>query len=74
MQADEEDQYSIAQGNAELDGKEQFIGRRVPVRRDQQFRFTSVQRIDYIDVAPRQIVGISAALIPFLEHDDASVP
>ncbi|MCO5193896.1 MAG: DNA-directed RNA polymerase subunit beta [Anaerolineae bacterium] len=72
MQADEEDQYSIAQGNAELDGKEQFIGRRVPVRRDQQFRFTSVQRIDYIDVAPRQIVGISAALIPFLEHDDAS--
>jgi DNA-directed RNA polymerase subunit beta len=72
MQADEEDQYSIAQGNAELDKKEQFVGSRVPVRRDQQFRFTSIERIDFIDVAPRQIVGISAALIPFLEHDDAS--
>ncbi|MCA9929364.1 MAG: DNA-directed RNA polymerase subunit beta [Anaerolineales bacterium] len=72
MSADEEDHYTIAQGNAKIDDRGQFIERRVSSRRDQQFRFTSVQRIDYVDVAPRQIVGISAALIPFLEHDDAN--
>ncbi len=72
MSADEEDQYSIAQGNALLDERGQFVEKRVSVRRDQQFRFTSVERIDYIDVAPQQIVGVSASLIPFLEHDDAS--
>lgn len=72
MSADEEDHYTIAQANARLDEHGQFIDRRVSSRRDQQFRFTSVQRIDFIDVAPRQIVGISAALIPFLDHDDAN--
>lgn len=72
MSADEEDHYTIAQANARLDDSGQFIDRRVSSRRDQQFRFTSVQRIDFIDVAPRQIVGISAALIPFLDHDDAN--
>ncbi|MCK5924250.1 MAG: hypothetical protein KAG66_25170, partial [Methylococcales bacterium] len=72
MSADEEDHYTIAQANAQLDDKKQFLDARVSSRRDQKFRFTSVQRIDYMDVAPRQIVGVSAALIPFLEHDDAS--
>lgn len=72
MSADEEDHYTIAQANARIDDRGQFIDRRVSSRRDQQFRFTSVQRIDFIDVAPRQIVGISAALIPFLDHDDAN--
>ncbi len=72
MSADEEDPYSIAQASAHLDDKDQFEDKRVAARRNQQFRFASVQRIDYIDVAPRQIVGISAALIPFLDHDDAN--
>ncbi|MGD8857648.1 MAG: DNA-directed RNA polymerase subunit beta, partial [Chloroflexota bacterium] len=72
MSADEEDRYTIAQANAELDAKNQFIGNRISARRNQQFRFSSVRRIDFMDVAPRQIVGISAALIPFLEHDDAN--
>ncbi|MCL4266760.1 MAG: DNA-directed RNA polymerase subunit beta [Anaerolineae bacterium] len=72
MSADEEDHYTIAQANARLDERGQFMDRRVSSRRNQQFRFSSVQRIDYIDVAPRQIVGISAALIPFLDHDDAN--
>ena len=72
MSADEEDHYSIAQANARIDDDGQFVDRRVSSRRNQQFRFTSVQRIDFIDVAPRQIVGISAALIPFLDHDDAN--
>ncbi len=72
MSADEEDHYSIAQASARIDARGQFADKRVSSRRDQQFRFTSVQRIDFIDVAPRQIVGISAALIPFLDHDDAN--
>jgi DNA-directed RNA polymerase subunit beta len=72
MTADEEDHYTIAQANAALDERGQFVEARVSARRDQQFRFSSVQRIDFMDVAPRQIVGVSAALIPFLEHDDAN--
>ncbi len=72
MSADEEDHYTIAQANAKIDERGQFASARVSSRRNQQFRFTSVQRVDYMDVAPRQIVGVSAALIPFLEHDDAN--
>ncbi|MBX3059722.1 MAG: DNA-directed RNA polymerase subunit beta [Anaerolineae bacterium] len=72
MSADEEDHYTIAQANARLDERGQFMDRRISSRRNQQFRFSSVQRIDFIDVAPRQIVGVSAALIPFLDHDDAN--
>ncbi|HSH04247.1 MAG TPA: DNA-directed RNA polymerase subunit beta [Anaerolineae bacterium] len=72
MSADEEDLYTIAQANAKLDDKGQLVERRISARRNQKFEFASVQRIDYIDVAPRQIVGVSAALIPFLEHDDAN--
>lgn len=72
MSADEEDRYTIAQGNASLDIRQQFVDKRIPARRNQQFIFTNVQRVDFIDVAPRQIVGVSASLIPFLEHDDAN--
>ena len=72
MSADEEDHYTIAQANAKIDDRGQFASARVSSRRNQQFRFTSVQRVDFMDVAPRQIVGVSAALIPFLEHDDAN--
>jgi DNA-directed RNA polymerase subunit beta len=72
MSADEEDHYTIAQANAKIDDRGQFVDARVSSRRNQQFRFSSIQRIDFMDVAPRQIVGVSAALIPFLEHDDAN--
>ena len=72
MSADEEDHYTIAQANAELDENNQFVGRRVSARRNQEFQVAPVRRVDFIDVAPRQIVGVSAALIPFLEHDDAN--
>ncbi len=72
MSADEEDHYTIAQANSKIDERGQFAAARVSSRRNQQFRFTSVQRVDFMDVAPRQIVGVSAALIPFLEHDDAN--
>ncbi|UCC88768.1 MAG: DNA-directed RNA polymerase subunit beta [Anaerolineales bacterium] len=72
MPADEEDRFTIAQANAELDEKWQFVGSRVSVRRHQTFLLENVERVDFMDVSPKQIVGISAALIPFLEHDDAN--
>ncbi|NWG16371.1 MAG: DNA-directed RNA polymerase subunit beta, partial [Chloroflexi bacterium] len=72
LSADTEDQYIIAQANAVLDDLGQFVNDRVSVRYNQKFMVMSSRRIDYMDVAPRQIVGISAALIPFLEHDDAN--
>jgi DNA-directed RNA polymerase subunit beta len=72
LSADEEDKYTIAQANARLDEKGQFIESRVSARRSQRFLFVPSVQIDFMDVAPRQVVGISAALIPFLEHNDAN--
>ncbi len=70
--ADVEDNYVIAQANAELDELGQFVSNRISARHNQRFLVVPRSRVDYMDVAPRQIVGISAALIPFLEHDDAN--
>ena len=72
LSADDEDKFIIAQANARLDEKSQFVSNRVSARFDQGFLSVSPQRIDYMDIAPRQIVGISAALIPFLSHDAAN--
>ncbi|MBP8972614.1 MAG: DNA-directed RNA polymerase subunit beta [Anaerolineae bacterium] len=72
LSADEEDRYTIAQANALLDDSDHFVDERVSARHHQRFLVAARDRIDYMDVAPRQIVGISAALIPFLEHDDAN--
>ena len=72
MSADREDNFVIAQANALTDKLGQIIAPRVSARHYQKFLTVPVQRIDYMDIAPRQIVGISAALIPFLEHDDAN--
>ncbi len=72
LSADQEDQYTIAQANAELDEEGQFVHDQVSVRRRQEFMETSVTAVDYMDVSPKQIVGVTAALIPFLEHDDAN--
>jgi DNA-directed RNA polymerase subunit beta len=72
LSADEEDRYAIAQANAPTDGGRHFIESRVSVRRNQRFLFESPDHIEYMDVSPKQIVSVSAALIPFLEHDDAN--
>ncbi len=72
LSADEEDKFSIAQASTQVDQRGQFLNKTVSCRRNQQFRFAPATQIDYKDVAPRQVVGISAALIPFLEHDDAN--
>jgi DNA-directed RNA polymerase subunit beta len=72
LAADEEDRFSIAQASTLVDARGQFLNKTVSCRRNQQFRFAPATQIDFKDVAPRQVVGISAALIPFLEHDDAN--
>ena len=72
LSADNEDKFIIAQANAVLDDQDQFVSRRVSARYNQGFMTVPPQRIDYMDIAPRQIVGISAALIPFLSHDAAN--
>jgi DNA-directed RNA polymerase subunit beta len=72
LSADREDRYRIAQANAPLDEQGHFENLRVSVRHSQQFLFEIPERVDYMDISPKQIVGISAALIPFLEHDDAN--
>jgi DNA-directed RNA polymerase subunit beta len=71
LSADAEDKFVIAQANAPLNNYREFIGR-VSCRYHSGFIMSSTDSINYMDVAPHQVVGISAALIPFLEHDDAN--
>ena len=72
LSADREDPYTIAQANATLDDHGRFLDARVVARKGDSYIFAPPERVDYIDVAPVQMVGVSAALIPFLEHDDAN--
>ncbi len=72
LSADKEDQQNIAQANTEIDKNLEFVKEHVSSRYQADFITSSPLNIDYIDVSPHQIVGISASLIPFLEHDDAN--
>ncbi|OGO26828.1 MAG: DNA-directed RNA polymerase subunit beta [Chloroflexi bacterium RBG_16_52_11] len=72
LSADTEDRFVIAQANTPLTEHSEFVRQRVSSRYHSTFIFSLPTSIDYMDVAPHQIVGISAALIPFLEHDDAN--
>jgi DNA-directed RNA polymerase subunit beta len=68
----EEEQYNIAQANAPVDEKGNFINEIVSARQAGNFKNIPRDQLDYIDVSPKQLVSLSAALIPFLEHDDAN--
>jgi DNA-directed RNA polymerase subunit beta len=72
LSADAEDKYVIAQANAVLTDIREFAHPRIACRYHAGYPFTAPENIDYMDIAPHQVVGISAALIPFLEHDDAN--
>ncbi|MGH8397505.1 MAG: DNA-directed RNA polymerase subunit beta [Gammaproteobacteria bacterium] len=72
LSAIEEGQYVIAQANAQLDGHGRFVDELVSCRNQNEFTMSSPDKINFIDVSPKQIVSIAAALIPFLEHDDAN--
>jgi DNA-directed RNA polymerase subunit beta len=72
LSAIEEGDFVIAQANATLDDKKKLIDNLVPVRHHNEFTFSTADRVQYMDVSPKQIVSVAAALIPFLEHDDAN--
>ncbi len=72
LTADLEDHYSIAQANSRLNDHGEFEEEQVTVRREEQFVLVRPERVDYMDVDPKQIVSVSTSLIPFLEHDDAN--
>ncbi|MDY0071883.1 MAG: DNA-directed RNA polymerase subunit beta [Thauera sp.] len=72
LSAIEEGQYVIAQANAEVDDDHMLSGDLVSCRERGEFRLASVEEVQYMDVAPGQIVSVAASLIPFLEHDDAN--
>lgn len=72
LSADAEDKFIIAQANTPLNQEMEFAVDRISSRYHSDFTESTTDQINYMDVAPHQVVGISAALIPFLEHDDAN--
>mgnify|MGYP001314183637 FL=1 len=72
LSADQEEDFYVAQANAELDRLNQFVQDRVELRVGEEYTQEAADLIDYMDVSPMQIMSVSAALIPFLEHDDAN--
>ncbi|REF70066.1 MULTISPECIES: DNA-directed RNA polymerase subunit beta [Paracoccus] len=72
MSATEEMRHTIAQANAELDGEGRFVQELVSTRQAGDFMLNPVEAVDLIDVSPKQLVSVAAALIPFLENDDAN--
>ncbi len=72
LTAEDEESQTVAQGNAPLDDNGNFVRPRVKARRAADFPVVEPSEIELMDVAPSQIASIAAALIPFLEHDDAN--
>ncbi|MDH4350275.1 MAG: DNA-directed RNA polymerase subunit beta, partial [Gemmatimonadota bacterium] len=72
LSASEEEDYAVAQANAPLDGDGRFVNEFALSRKRDDYPLLPPVRIDFMDVAPEQLVSIAAALIPFLEHDDAN--
>ncbi|MBP7653690.1 DNA-directed RNA polymerase subunit beta, partial [Candidatus Dependentiae bacterium] len=72
MDALEEDNYYVAQANAEIDGKNKLVGPQVSVRYKDDFLMVEPTQVQYMDISPKQLVSATTALIPFLEHDDAN--
>ncbi len=72
LTADVEERFTIAQANAPLDARGRFATERVSARAGGNFVMLPREKVDYMDVSPKQLVGISTSLVPFLEHDDAN--
>ncbi|MBF0179495.1 MAG: DNA-directed RNA polymerase subunit beta [Magnetococcales bacterium] len=72
LSAIEEENFVIAQANAQLDRQGRFTGEIIQCRYNLEFTVSEPNRIEYMDVSPKQIVSVAAALIPFLENDDAN--
>jgi len=72
LSAMEEGRYTIAQANAELDSRHRFVSDLISCRRGGDFVMSRPDDIEFMDVSPKQLVSVAAALIPFLENDDAN--
>ncbi|MBF8268830.1 MAG: DNA-directed RNA polymerase subunit beta [Gammaproteobacteria bacterium] len=72
LSAIEEGEYIIAQANSTLDGRGHIIDELVSSRHQNEFTMSTPDKVEYMDVSPRQIVSVASSLIPFLEHDDAN--
>ena len=72
MTADEEDQYLIAQSNELISEDGDFINSKIVVRSKEGMLLVSSDKVDYLDISPRQIVSVATSMIPFLENDDAT--
>ncbi|HST03101.1 MAG TPA: DNA-directed RNA polymerase subunit beta, partial [Chloroflexia bacterium] len=72
LSADIEDNFVVAQANVRLSEDGHFVDRYVTARSHQNFLQELAERVDYMDVSPKQVVSVATALIPFLEHDDAN--
>ncbi len=68
----EEEQFVIAQANAELDARGKFVRDRVSARKGGEYKMVSPEELNYMDVSPKQLVSVAAAMVPFLENDDAN--
>src|SRR5262249_31431238 len=68
----EEEQFVIAQANAELDTRNRFVRERVSARKGGEYKMVSPEELNYMDVSPKQLVSVAAAMVPFLENDDAN--
>ncbi len=72
LTADQEEGFLIAQANNAIDSKGVFVNERITARERGEFLEVDPDRVDYMDVSPKQLVSVAAGLIPFLEHDDAN--
>jgi DNA-directed RNA polymerase subunit beta len=72
LSAWEEDQYIIAQANAKVDENGHFVNERVNARQAGNFILAPRDKVEFIDVSPKQLVSVAASLVPFLENDDAN--
>jgi DNA-directed RNA polymerase subunit beta len=72
LSAIEESQYVIAQANASMDDEGRLTDDLVSCRYQNEFTISTPDKIEFMDVSPKQIVSVAAALVPFLEHDDAN--
>lgn len=72
MTADEEDQYLIARSNELINENNEFVNSKIVVRSKEGMLLVPYDKVDYLDISPRQIVSVATSMIPFLENDDAT--
>ena len=72
LSADDEDRVMVAQANTEMDGDMNIVEKHIRTRVKGDFPIVGPESVDYVEVSPNQILSVAAALIPFLEHDDAN--